>query len=197
MTASIPLARKSSTLRSRAAAFCGSAGTTRIFASGPSSPNARAAWRKTAGSTKRKISGAWARTAEPKVSVCQPFTTTTARAMAARSGELKMNGGGSAPAAARGLKTSKPTSSSSGRLRARQLDSGGQTRGREQFPDPFQLTRREAGEFGGKVGGDHLADGNRFAMKIFSVAGDSLDGMANGVTEVQNFTHPGLGFVLA
>src|SRR6266852_5929104 len=285
MTASIPLARRSSTLRSRAAAFCASADTTRIFASGPSSPKARAAWRKTAGSTKRKISGAWARTAEPKVSVCQPFTTTTARAMAARSGELKMNGGDSAPAAARGLKTSKPTSSSSVRLRgtylrcwrtkkpcnskysrtivsltaaisggqrrgakrgfvqgpldrrrrhfhapadladffseheldftsfdflvetqggqqpgaprARQLDSRGQTRGREQLPDSLQLTRREAGEFGGKVGGDHLADGNRFAMKIFSVAGDCLDGMADGVAEVQNFAQPGLGFVLA
>src|SRR6266568_4490810 len=285
MTASIPLARKSSTLRSRAAAFCGSAGTTRIFANGPSSPKARAAWRKTAGSAKRKISGVWARTAGPKVSVCQPFTTTTARAMALRSGELKMKGGGSVPAAERGLKTSNPTSSSSGRLRATylrcwrtkkpcsskysrtivsltaaigscqrrgakrgfvqgpldrrrrhlytpadladvfseheldftsldflveaqgrqepgaprtpQLDARGQARGREELPDPFHVTGREAGEFGGKVGGDDLADGNRFAVEIFSVAGDGLDGMANGVAEVQNFAQPGLGFVLA
>src|SRR6266567_4425535 len=285
MTASIPLARKSSTLRSRAAAFCGSAGTTRIFANGPSSPKARAAWRKTAGSAKRKISGVWARTAGPKVSVCQPFTTTTARAMALRSGELKMKGGGWVPAAERGLKTSNPTSSSSGRLRATylrcwrtkkpcsskysrtivsltaaigscqrrgakrgfvqgpldrrrrhlytpadladvfseheldftsldflveaqgrqepgaprtpQLDARGQARGREELPDPFHVTGREAGEFGGKVGGDDLADGNRFAVKIFSVAGNGLDGMANGVAEVQNFAQPGLGFVLA
>src|SRR5260221_5455298 len=119
--ASMPLARSSSMLCRAASSSCGSAGTTSILVIEPSSPRLSAARLKTAGSRKRKISGALASTAGLKVSVCQPLTTTTARVTPGRSPEERMKGSGTSRSRGCGLSTKKSTSSSSCRACAMYL----------------------------------------------------------------------------
>ena len=78
----------------RASISAGNAGTTSTLVMPSASPKDLAARLKTSGSTNRKISGALASTAGLKVSVCQPFTTTTARWSRARSSAPRMKGSG-------------------------------------------------------------------------------------------------------
>src|SRR5439155_19035101 len=66
-------------------------------------------------------SGALARTAELKLSVCQPLTATTARAIAGTSSEDSTNGSGLSVAAWCGLSRKKSISSSSLRVGAMYL----------------------------------------------------------------------------
>ena len=82
-------------------------------------------------------------------------------------------------------------------LRWIQLDMGWQSRLFKQAGDPFDVALREAEQFRGEPGGQHLADGDGFPVQEFAVAGNRFERVADGVAEIQDRAQTALGLVLA
>ncbi len=67
----------------------------------------------------------------------------------------------------------------------------------EQIFDPLNLGFRQTKQRPRQFCRRDLADGNRLAMQKCSVAGNVLDGVADGVAKIQNRAQAALGFILA
>ena len=80
---------------------------------------------------------------------------------------------------------------------AQRFDGNGQPRARKNSFDARHVAGRQTGHGGGQFGRGDLADGDGLAVQVFSVARNILDGVADGVAEIQNGAQAGFRFILA
>src|ERR1051326_2587351 len=78
-----------------------------------------------------------------------------------------------------------------------QLDMRGQSGLFKQRGDPLYVALGQTEQLRGKPRSQHLADGDRFPVEEFAVAGNGFERVADGVPEIQNRAQTALSFVLA
>src|SRR4051812_16472275 len=77
-----------------------------------------------------------------------------------------------------------------------QFDLRRQAGAQEEIADASDVAGGEAKGGGGNGSDSDLADGDGFAVEIFTVAGDVFDGVADGVAKIQNGAQASFGFIL-